>query len=437
MSTLSFDEAVGFLYGLQKSGMKFGLRNIRRLLRAFGNPERSFRSIHIAGSNGKGSTASMIASVLSAAGYRTGLYTSPHLVSFRERIRVNGRPIAPADIVRLVGRLRGLVKRHNVTFFETTTALAFQYFREQKADFVVVETGLGGRLDATNVVLPEAVVITTISREHTEILGNLIRKIAYEKAGTIKRGIPCVTGVRSRTALGVLRATARSREAPLFHSSRVKMRVKRQSIRGTRMDVEVEGRSYKNLFLDLPGLHQTENARIALLALHVLREKGIIRLPEKSVREGIGQVRRRTGLRSRLSVIQSRPAIMTDVAHNPAGVRTLVAELKRLRKKNVVLVFGVMKDKKYRPMIAALRAVASSVVVVQPKTERARDVADLRRGFKAARVPVVFSGSVRDGMTAARRKAGATGTVLVTGSHFVVGEALALLEGKKYLTINQ
>jgi dihydrofolate synthase/folylpolyglutamate synthase len=433
----SFDEAVAFLYGLQKSGMKFGLRNIRALLRRLGNPEKTFRSVHIAGSNGKGSTAAMIAAVLSAAGYKTGLYTSPHLVSFRERIRINGRPIAPSDVVRLTGMLRREVSRRKVTFFETVTALAFKYFEERKIDIAVIETGLGGRLDATNVVRPELSVITNISREHTEILGNTLGKIAYEKAGIIKRGIPCITGVRSREALGVIRAVARKRKAPVLHSSRVRMRVRDRSIRGTSMDADVEGTSYVDLFLDLPGLHQIENARNALLGIQELQRNGVVRVSERSVRKGLAEVQVRTGLRSRLSVIWDRPRIITDVAHNPAGTVTLVRELRRLGIGKTVLVFGVMKDKQYRTMIAALSSIASFAVAVQPATGRAREAEELKREFEARHVPVVFTGSVPEGIAFARGKAGSRGTVLVTGSHFVVGEALAFLEGKKYLTINQ
>ena len=433
----SFDDAIAFLYGLQKIGMKFGLGNIRRLLLRLGNPESNFRAIHVAGSNGKGSTAAMIAAILSAAGYRTGLYTSPHLVSFRERICINGRPIAPSDIVRLVGLLRKMVKRDKVTFFETATALAFKYFAEQKMDIVVVETGLGGRLDATNVIQPEASVITTISREHTEILGNLIGTIAYEKAGIIKPGIPCITGVRSRRALDVIRAAARAQKAPILHSNRVRTRVKNQSIRGTCVDIGLQGKSYRDLFLDLPGHHQVENARIALLVIRVLESRGVVRISDESIREGLAEVQARTGLRSRLSVVHAKPRIIMDVAHNPAGIKTLVKELKRLGIVKTILVFGVMKDKKFHPMVATLREVSSCAILVQPATERAQEATVLKRQFKEVDVPVLFTGSVRDGITFAMKKAGSVGTVLVTGSHFVVGEALAFLEGKKYLTINQ
>lgn len=432
-----YDKAVTSLYELQKSGMKFGLRNIRRLLHELGNPHKKFRSIHIAGSNGKGSTAAMIASVLSAAGYRTGLYTSPHLVSFRERIRINGRPISPSDVVRLTGLLRSMVNRHSVTFFEAVTALAFRYFQEKKVDFAVIETGLGGRLDATNVVIPEISVITTISREHAEILGNLIGEIAYEKAGIIKRGIPCVTGVKSRRAMEVIRGVARSQRAPIILPKRVRVRVRKRSFKGTRADVAVGGRPYEGLFIDLPGHHQIDNAIIALLSFHELERRGIARISEKSIRKGLAGIQKRTGLRSRLSLIRERPRMIVDVAHNPAAMATLAKEVKRLGISKAILVFGVMKEKDVRPMIVALRPIVSGAVIVQPSTERARALGELNREFQSANVPVLFAGSVRRGIAFAVRRAGSLGTVLITGSHFVVGEALASLEGKKYLTINQ
>jgi dihydrofolate synthase/folylpolyglutamate synthase len=432
-----YDKAVASLYELQKSGMKFGLRNIRKLLHELGNPHKNFRSIHIAGSNGKGSTAAMIASVLSAAGYRTGLYTSPHLVSFRERIRINGRPISHSDVVRLTGLLRSMVNRYSVTFFEAVTALALRYFEEKKIDFAVIETGLGGRLDATNVVIPEISVITTISREHVEILGNLMGEIAYEKAGIIKRGIPCITGVRSRTALDVIRRVARSRKSPVILPKSVRVRVTKRSFKGTRADVAVGEMRYDGLFIDLPGHHQIDNAILALLTLHELEQRGIARISERSMRKGLAGIQKRTGLRSRLSLIRERPRMIVDVAHNPAAIATLVKEMKRLGISKVIVVFGVMKEKNVRPMIAALRPIISGAVIVQPSTERARALGVLNREFQSANVPVLFAGSVRQGIAFAVKRAGSVGTVLITGSHFVVGEALASLEGKKYLTINQ
>jgi dihydrofolate synthase/folylpolyglutamate synthase len=194
---------------------------------------------------------------------------------------------------------------------------------------------------------------------------------------------------------------------------------------------------YDGLFIDLPGHHQIDNAILALLTLHELEQRGIARISERSMRKGLAGIQKRTGLRSRLSLIRERPRMIVDVAHNPAAIATLVKEMKRLGISKVIVVFGVMKEKNVRPMIAALRPIISGAVIVQPSTERARALGELNREFQSANVPVLFAGSVRQGIAFAVKRAGSVGTVLITGSHFVVGEALASLEGKKYLTINQ
>ena len=199
--------------------MKFGLQGIRTLLTSLDHPEKQFSSIHIAGTNGKGSTASMIAAIFTAAGYKTGLYTSPHLVSFNERIRINGKAISSQAVARLATAIHPEVKRNNCTFFEAVTAMAFKYFAESKVDIAVVETGLGGRLDATNILQPLVSVITTIGLEHTQILGASLEKIAFEKGGIIKKGVPCVTGVKSQKAVRVLSNICAKKEIAIDSSS--------------------------------------------------------------------------------------------------------------------------------------------------------------------------------------------------------------------------
>lgn len=379
----------------------------------------------------------MIASILSAAGYRTGLYTSPHLVSFQERIRIGGRPVTRMQVARLTDVLRPLVEKENATFFETVTAMAFKYFSDQKVDIAVVETGLGGRLDATNVLSPSASVITSISREHTEILGNLIRDIAYEKAGIIKGGTPCITGVNSQTALGVIHRTAGSRGAAVFHTRNVVARIRRADLSGSRVDFCIDGITYDRVNVSLPGIHQVANAKSALLTLHTLARKGELKIPVQAIRRGFAQVSRRSGLRSRLSVVHAKTRLILDVAHNPDAMNTLVGELKRFGVRKCVLVFGVMADKDFGPMIASLKPITSSAVVVEPSTPRARRASDMLKVFKRNHIPVFFAGPVPEGLAVAQARAGKERTVLITGSHFVVGEVLAVMEGKNYLTINQ
>ena len=418
--------------------MKFGLRNVRALLRSMRNPERAFRTIHIAGSNGKGSTAAMIASVLSACGYRTGLYTSPHLVSFVERIRIDGVPISEQALSRGVDRIRRSVERTGATFFEAATAIAFDYFKRQRIDIGVIETGLGGRLDATNVLRPMASVITTISREHTQILGNLIREIAYEKGGIIKTGVPCYTSVDSPAAMNVLSTIAGARRARLVSTRGWKMNVTAESLEGSVVDVvRGDGSILRDLQIDLAGRHQLANAMLAVAVVEDLARRGRIEADETSIRKGLREVGKRSGLRSRLSLVRKGPDVIADVAHNPQAVSALVDSLLQLGWTNVVGVFGVMKDKEYRRMIEALTRILSGVIVVQPSTDRSLPGDVAAKEFRRWGIPVLFQGTVVEGIRKGVAMTGKRGKILITGSHFVVGEALASLEGKKYLTINQ
>ncbi|MEX0601779.1 MAG: Mur ligase family protein, partial [Bacteroidota bacterium] len=282
----TYPETVRFLYRLQRSGMKFGLAGIHRLLDGLDNPERRFPAVHIAGTNGKGSTASIIASILSAAGYRTGLYTSPHLVDFRERIRINGKPIPKRDVVRLAGMLRPAIRKHKSTFFESVTALAFRYFAEKNVDVAVVETGLGGRLDATNVVNPVLTVITSISREHTEFLGNTLTSIAREKAGIIKPGVPCVVGVLPRKAVVAIRRRCRDQSAPLIPVRKKSITLHSATMRGSRISVSFSHRQPLRLFLPLPGQFQIQNLAIVREAVLQLRHQGF-RISDRQIRTGV------------------------------------------------------------------------------------------------------------------------------------------------------
>jgi len=432
----SYQRTIEFLYGLQRSGIKLGLRGIQALLQALNNPEEQFPAIHIAGTNGKGSTAALLASMFTAAGYKTGLYTSPHVVDFTERIRINGKPIARREVVRHARILQPLVRRYRTTFFETVTAMAFRHFAEQKVDIAIIETGLGGRLDATNVLKPLLSVITNIGLEHTEILGRTIPKIAFEKAGIIKPHTPCVTGERSAEALRVFRRIARQRKAPLL-VVKYQSTIRQASLLGTRFDLRLGKVLYNNLFLALAGDHQVRNAALAIAAIHCVREQGDFAVPERAIRAGLRNVVRNSGIQARLSILQTKPPIIADVAHNPDAIKVLVKALQNLSVRKFVLLFGVSKDKDYQAMVGYLKPIVDRAVVVAARTERARPSDELQQAFMRIGVPAVSERSVRDGV----RKIGALlhrgQAALITGSHFVVGEALAHLRRKKYLTINQ
>lgn len=429
----AYSETLRYLYRLQQRGMKFGLRNTRTILKHAGNPERSFPTIHIAGTNGKGSTASFIASIMMESGYVTGLYTSPHLVQFTERIRINGRMIPERRLVGYVRELRPVIEAVHATFFEATTCVAFRYFADEGVEIAVIETGLGGRLDATNVLIPEISVITSIGRDHTEYLGNTIRSITREKGGIIKGRIPVVTSSDDPIVLDTLGRIARQRHSRLYRSSRVVALTALCRGRGAEA-VRLSGRLFDigNVRLDLAGPHQRVNARLAVAALDImLRRTGVrkrfSRVTVASIRRGLRSAHLNAGLNGRLQRIGKRGKFLLDVAHNPDGIRTLMCAVTQLPQRKRVAVFGAMKDKDCRGMISALAAAVDQVVCVAAKTPRASAPRILLRYARELGVSAVNGRTVRGGLALAQRLAGASGQVLVTGSHYTVGEALKIL----------
>lgn len=399
---------ISFLYSLQKFGMKFGLRNIRRLLSFAGDPHRRFKSIHIAGTNGKGSTSSMIAAILTSAGYSVGLYTSPHLVRFNERIRINGEMISDNDLHKYVGQLRPEIEQIGATFFEAATAVAFMYFAEKKVDFAVIETGLGGRLDSTNVITPLVSVITTIGKDHMEQLGDTIEAIAFEKAGIIKRKVPVVIGKISSPARDVMIAAAAKKSAPLYETSRL------------RLPAAVS--------IELAGDHQRMNARTAIAAVNIVAQQRVI--GNDAVRNGLARTSELTGLRGRQELIPQVPAVLLDAGHNPDGIRTLIKRLKKDQHQRIVIIFGVMKDKDYRTMVRMFKQIGAVIVAVQPAGERALSVMEIIEQCKRNGLESIPARDVAEALHIGRKKAGLKGLLVITGSHYLIGEILPLIEKK-------
>lgn len=397
---------LSYLYSLHKFGMKFGLRNIRSLLKVVDNPHRKYPTVHIAGTNGKGSTSSMIAAILTAAGYKVGLYTSPHLVKFNERIRINGVMISDTEVVRYTKLLRPHIEKVKGTFFEATTAMAFRYFADQKVDVAVIETGLGGRLDSTNVVRPIVSVITSIGKEHTEQLGKTIASIAREKAGIIKFRTPVVLGNMSRTARAVMTRKAHDMRAPVLHANRFSIP--------------------NSVSIQLKGKHQHKNAQCAVAGCAVIAHHFVI--DEKAIHDGLENTSPLTGLRARFEIAHGSPQVLLDVAHNPDGVKTLCTELRRLKYRKMAIVFAVMKDKDYATMGRELRKVHAAVVVTQPSVERALPAGDLYAAYSKMNFVLHCAPSVRDAIRIGKRLAGSKGLLVVTGSHFLVGEAMQVLK---------
>lgn len=400
-------------------GMRPGLDTIRGMLVLLGNPERGLRVVHVGGSNGKGSVCVMIASALEEAGHKTGLYTSPHLVRFHERIQVDGKEMSEAELERAWARLRPALDAFpEATYFECATALAFQHFADARVDVVVLEVGLGGRLDATNVIdAPLVTAVTNISLEHTEILGDTEAAIAREKGGIVKPRVPLVTGARG-AALDVLREIAREKLAPL----RV-MGDDFVAIPSAPGAFETDGlREYGEVRIALEGAHQVENAAISLAALDVIDARGLA-VPADAALRGLARAR----WPGRLQRIPGAPTILLDGAHNPAGMRALAAHLATLPKKPVV-VFGALKDKDWRAMVETLAPVVSDAIVTRvPLAARALEPDEAARQFSMNGVFGIVVDEPGHALRSAEGIAGPDGLVLVTGSLYLVGDIISRL----------
>jgi dihydrofolate synthase/folylpolyglutamate synthase len=325
------------------------------------------------------------------------------------------------------------VDKQKATYFEAVTAVAFKYFSDTKVDIAIIETGLGGRLDATNVLRPLVSVITNVSLEHTEILGNTLEKIAWEKAGIIKAGIPCVTGILSARLLRVVRERARTKRTHVYPTRAVKLNVKKSTLEGLVIDAKVGASTYRNLHVSLAGEHQAMNVKIVLRTLEVLREESKFHLDQRHVRYGLMNVQKLTGLQARLSVLHRDPLILGDVAHNPDSIRRLAESLRGLKIRNVFLVFGVVRDKDYKGMIQLLSPITRNAILTKARTERARSIEDLSREFVRQKINVVGTEStVSKAVSAAITFSKKHIPILITGSHYTVGDALSFLRSRKF-----
>jgi dihydrofolate synthase / folylpolyglutamate synthase len=413
----AYREVLLRLFSLRRLGVKLELERMEAALHAVGDPHRDLAFVHLAGTNGKGSTAAFLDAMLLAAGYRSALFTSPHLSRFTERIRLAGAEIDPADVVRLEAEAR----RHvdvSLTFFEEVTLLALMHFREQRAEVVVLETGLGGRFDATNVVLPEVAVVTGIALEHTEYLGDTLGAIAFEKAGIIKAGRPVVATAPAGEPLEVIAREAARRPSPLY-------------LLGRDFDLVPDGDMLRfhglgadDLRVPAPGLrgpHQRGNAALALAAAELLARRGFA-LPAAARALGVARCR----WPGRLEELSREPRIWVDAAHNPAGAEALARALAEVPHRRLTLCLGVLGDKDAAGLLAPLLPLAQRVITVAPRSARALPAAEL-----AALAP---GAEPAEGLAAALEQAragmGADDLCVVTGSIFLVGEARELLLGE-------
>ena len=430
---MTYSETLAYLYAqlpmyqrVGAAGFKKGLGNTLALAEAMGHPERRFRSVHVAGTNGKGSSSHMVAAALQAAGYRVGLYTSPHLREFTERIRLNGAELAPDYLVSWVAQWRPLFEEIQPSFFEMCVALAFSYFAESGVDVAVVEVGLGGRLDSTNIITPLVALITNISYDHQAMLGNTLPEIAGEKAGIIKPGVPVVVSQTQAEVRTVFGQKAAAESAPLTFAD---AHYRAEPAAGEAdaataiqlLRVSRDGQPYlENVELGLLGDYQRLNLPGVLATLDELRQQGF-ELPEAAVRRGLREVTQLTGLRGRWSILGRQPLTIADTGHNEAGIRLVVQQLRKLSYEKLHLVIGTVNDKDPGPVLALLPP-EGIYYFCQADIPRALPGEELAARAQAVGLRGQNYGAVAAAVAAARAAAGPNDVVFIGGSTFVVAE---------------
>lgn len=403
---MSYQESLDWLFArlpmYQKKGAKAfkgKLDNILALSEHLGQPEKKFKSIHVAGTNGKGSSCHMLASILQEAGYKTGLYTSPHLKDFRERIKIDGEMVGQDFVVDFVQEHKSFLEYHSLSFFEMTVGMAFQYFAEEEVDIAIVEVGLGGRLDSTNIILPEVCLITNIGYDHMDILGNTLEKIAMEKAGIIKRNVPAVISERQQETEMIFNLIAHQRKAEIIFSD------------------EVEIPEYKT---DLLGQYQKKNIRGVVACLQQLKGYNI---EEAHIVSGLKNVVKNTGLLGRWQVLEESPRIICDTAHNKEGLKLVLAQLKRQKFDKLHLILGFVNDKNVAELLTLFPKKAN-YYFVRPNVPRGMDVSRLEGLAKELGLKGKKYASVEKGLSKAISKAQPKDLIYVGGSTFVVAEVV-------------
>lgn len=384
-----------------KDAFKKDLSNALKFAEHLGHPERQFKTIHVGGTNGKGSVSHMLASVFQAAGYKTGLYTSPHLKDFRERIRINGQLIPQKKVVSFVEKNQDFFGNNKLSFFEMTVGMAFNHFAKEKVDIAIIEVGMGGRLDSTNIIRPEMSVITNIGLDHTAYLGNTLTEIAREKAGIIKEGVPVVIGERQKETTSVFEETSKEMKAELQFASDHK---------------------FPKYYTDLRGEYQKKNLRTVLTSLKVLKGKGW-NLPEEAIKNGLSNVKLHTGLQGRWDVIREKPKVICDTAHNAEGLKLVMKQLKKEHFQHLHMVLGVVNDKDLGKVLPLLPETAH-FYFARPDVPRGLDADILQQEAAKYGLEGRVYPSVKEAFLAAEEEALDEDLIFIGGSNFTVAEVL-------------
>lgn len=410
------------------AAIKKDLTNTIALCSALGEPHTKFKSIHIAGTNGKGSTSHMIAAVLQEAGYKVGLYTSPHLVDFRERIRINGQQVSKQWVVDFVASNKTTIEEIQPSFFEITVAMAFAAFAEAEVDFAVIETGLGGRLDSTNVITPLLSVITNISFDHMDLLGNTLPEIAFEKAGIIKQGVPVIIGQQNIATERVFFEQAIQKQSTMYYADAMwdLVRIKQDHLYQYFKAVHRARREMYDLHSDLAGSYQQHNIKTALTAIDVLVSTQSLPITFETTVRALSKVKSLTGMRGRWDILQQRPLIITDVAHNPAGIKEVMQQWERIPAKTKHIVTGFVRDKDIREALALFPKDAK-YYFCSAQMPRALPASELKKLAEAYSLQGEMYITVDDAVRAAKDSLGNDDALLITGSFFIAGEAIGYL----------
>lgn len=426
---MTYQETIDYLYAklpmfsrIGAAAIKKDLHNTVALCEALKNPHQKFKTIHIAGTNGKGSVSHMLAAILQTAGYKTGLYTSPHLHDFRERIKVNGAMVSEAFVIDFTKRIKQQIELLEPSFFEITVAMAFEYFAEQQVDVAVIETGLGGRLDSTNIITPDLSVITNIGWDHMNLLGNTLEQIAFEKAGIIKKNIPVVIGELLTETEMVFRNKANELNASIvfandyFTTEEVIMRANLLQV----IVKHVTTNTPLSYELDLTGLYQTKNLCTVLTAVEQLQQMRW-NITNEQVQKALSNIKRINGLHGRWEVIQQNPTVVLDVGHNEDGIKQIIQQLQFSTFQQLHIIIGMVKDKEIDKVLALLPKQAT-YYFTKAQIPRALDETSLQeRGIQFGIKGECFA-DVNTALTAAKAKAMEDDLILVCGSVFLVGE---------------
>lgn len=429
---MNYDQTIDYLYSrlpmftrIGAAAFKKDLTNTIILCAELGEPQHKFKSIHVGGTNGKGSTSHMIASILQEQGYKTGLYTSPHLKDFRERIRINGKMISKTQVVQFIKKNKKTIEKIEPSFFEATVAMAFDYFAKEKVDVAVIEVGLGGRLDSTNIIQPEISVITNISLDHTNMLGNTLEEIAFEKAGIIKKNTPVVIGETQENSKTVFLRKAEEMNAPIIFADQ-DLKVSNIQLKNSFLTLNASlenGTKELSIKSDLTGLYQPKNITTVLETIKILNDKNIFSISDENILAGLKKVKINTKLMGRWQTINKKPLTICDTGHNEAGISEVIKNIESIKYKNLHIVFGMVKDKDITKVLALLPKNAT-YYFCQPNLERALNAQELKNQAASFNLIGNCYKSVTEAKQMAQNIAKEDDLIYIGGSTFVVAEAI-------------